>query len=60
MKKLMLNLDELTVESYATDRQSPPRGTVVGHYGTTHTLGGGPTCDLSCHQTCYGGSTCTC
>lgn len=60
MKKLILKLDELKVESYPTDRQSGPKGTVVGHYGTTHTEWGQETCDLSCMQSCNGGWSCTC
>ena len=54
MKKLILNLDELTVESFVADSESAPKGTVVGHYGTTHTQQAGATCNV---DTC-GGGTC--
>ncbi|MBW3571054.1 MAG: hypothetical protein KY467_08100 [Gemmatimonadetes bacterium] len=60
MKKLTLNVEALRVESFATDKQSAERGTVVGHYGTTHTEFGQETCDLSCMQSCNGGWSCLC
>jgi hypothetical protein len=37
MKKLSLNLEKLTVESFRTAEEAEERGTVAGHYGTTHT-----------------------
>lgn len=60
MKKLMLDLDALAVESFATDRQSAPRGTVVGHYGPTHTEWGQASCDRTCLASCNGQHTCLC
>jgi hypothetical protein len=46
MKKLTLKMHDLRVETFTTAEQSDRRGTVAGHYGTTHTLQG-PTCDDS-------------
>jgi hypothetical protein len=47
MKKLTLDFEELTVESFRTEEAGAnPRGTVHGHYGTTHTE------DLSCQTLC--------
>ena len=52
MKKLALKLDSLQVETFTTDEQQLTRkGTVRGHYGTTHTQAG-QTCDYSCGGTC--------
>jgi hypothetical protein len=34
MRKLSLNLEALTVESFETDGSGAVRGTVQGHYGT--------------------------
>ena len=60
MNKLQLNLDELAVESFATDtKATAPRGTVVGHYGTTHSQAG-ETCDRCCLMSCNGAHTCLC
>lgn len=37
MKKLTLNLDELSVQSFvATPETGPRRGTVIAHYFTEH------------------------
>ena len=57
MKKLMLKLDDLRVETFTTGDRAAGRGTVRGHYGTTHTQAG-DTCDYeSCMGSC-GGDTC--
>lgn len=56
MKKLALKLDDLAVESFATDEKpDAERGTVHGHYGTNHT-------DMTCDQiSCFSGcNTCLC
>jgi hypothetical protein len=37
MRKLSLELEQLTVESFDTDAVAEQRGTVQGHYGTNHT-----------------------
>ncbi|HEX2079817.1 MAG TPA: hypothetical protein VHG08_19025 [Longimicrobium sp.] len=46
MKKLAMKLDELRVETFTTDEQPVERGTVHGHYGTTHTQA--TNCDYTC------------
>ncbi len=55
MKKLRLELDNLQVESFATDRGEGDRGTVEGHISTRCT-GGGMTCDAG--NTCGDNATC--
>ena len=52
MKKLGLNADALTVESFATVRAETPRGTVVAHQQQTGCLCG--TVDSTCYDTCGG------
>ncbi|HEX2079815.1 MAG TPA: hypothetical protein VHG08_19015 [Longimicrobium sp.] len=52
MKKLTLKLDDLRVETFTTAEQTGGKGTVQGHYGTTHTQQG-QTCQGSC-----GANTC--
>lgn len=52
MKKLTLKLDDLRVETFTAGGQPGGKGTVAGHYGTTHTQQG-----ASCEGTC-GGATC--
>lgn len=47
MKKIKLDLDELTVESFDTT----PEGAVYG-YGTCPTFCGQATCYVSCNGTC--------
>jgi hypothetical protein len=37
MKKLKLELDDLRVDTFTPGREDSARGTVDGHYGTTHT-----------------------
>lgn len=56
MKKLRMKLDELRVDTFATGGHLAARGTVQGHYGTTHTQAG-ETCDYTCGDTCQ--NTCT-
>ena len=64
MKKLKLDLEDLSVESFATTPE--PRaegGTVFGQQCTCYTqctCPGCPTCDASCNGTCGGtcGGTC--
>ncbi|HEX2079816.1 MAG TPA: hypothetical protein VHG08_19020 [Longimicrobium sp.] len=49
MKKLTLNLDTLQVETFTTAKAVAARGTVRGHYGTTHTQAAtcdDPTCEF--------------
>jgi hypothetical protein len=57
MKKLELKLDDLQVETFTTAERPAGRGTVEGHYGTTHTQAG-ETCDVTCAGTCRGYDTC--
>jgi hypothetical protein len=52
MKKLALKLSDLRVETFTTAEQTGGRGTVQGHYGTTHTQQG-ETCRGSCGNTCH-------
>jgi hypothetical protein len=56
MKKLKLELDNLTVESFDTTGVQKPRGTVVGEQCTCwtncDTCPGCPTCDATCAYTC--------
>jgi hypothetical protein len=65
MKKLRLVLDELSVETFATDGGEAPRGTVVGHatntcitYRCLNTRlctgagGNAASCDGTCYATC--------
>ncbi|HEU0301637.1 MAG TPA: hypothetical protein VFR37_19435 [Longimicrobium sp.] len=56
MKKLTLKLDDLEVDTFTTAEQSGGKGTVQGHYGTTHTQEG-HTCNFSCDYTCAGYAT---
>jgi hypothetical protein len=59
MKKLTMKLDDLRVETFTTDAPPAERGTVQGHYGTTHTQS--PTsCDYTCpgFRTYGGGFAC--
>ena len=50
MKKLLLNLEELDVESFATGEDAKARsGTVHGHYGTGHTDFTCSSCNSGCH-----------
>lgn len=53
MKKLTLKLDDLRVDTFTTAGAPAGRGTVEGHYGTTHTQQG-----ESCVGTCRGQDTC--
>jgi hypothetical protein len=62
--KLRLNIDELRVETFATDEANDGRGTVQGHEGSKppNCFSGewscipeascGETCPLSCNPTC--------
>ena len=54
MKKLRLELDDLTVESFATDGLTPEVGTVRAHETLLRCSEG---CDTGAN-TCDGGSTC--
>ncbi|HEX8903383.1 MAG TPA: hypothetical protein VF771_00930 [Longimicrobiaceae bacterium] len=57
MKKLQLDLDALTVSSFATVEQTrAARGTVEAHA----TAAGQRTCALTCETSCAGGGHCTC
>jgi hypothetical protein len=64
MKKLKLDLEDLSVESFATTPESRGEGgTVFGQQCTCYTqctCPGCPTCDASCNGTCGGtcGGTC--
>lgn len=57
MKKLALNLDDLSVESFETDPEAPQRGTVMANVTTgnqiicecTYDIG---SCDYTCPDTC--------
>ena len=51
MKKLALKLGDLRVETFTTAEKPGGRGTIQGHYGTTHTQAG-ETCWVSCQGTC--------
>lgn len=60
MKKLALSLDELAVDSFATDAAAADEGTVLGQEATR-----GPSCDIRtrCCPETYDPScadTCTC
>jgi len=53
MRKLKLELDELSVESFETAEQTEERGTVHGHYITQFcSRADGYTCFESCGGTC--------
>jgi hypothetical protein len=55
MKKLMLELDELRVESFETSFEQPDRrGTVHGHYSQNGTCpySCGGSCDATCPDSC--------
>ena len=55
MRKLKLELENLTVESFDTTTPAKPRGTVFGEQCTCYTqctCPGCPTCDNTCPQTC--------
>jgi hypothetical protein len=55
MRKLKLNLDQLTVDSFGTAPADEKKGTVLGEQCTCHTACTCPgcnTCDVSCHATC--------
>jgi hypothetical protein len=57
MKKLTLSLDQLRVDSFDTSAAGGTRGTVRGEQCTCHTdctCPGCPTCDYTCHESCYG------
>jgi hypothetical protein len=70
MKKLRLELEQLTVDSFDTVPLAAKRGTVVGEEQectcptacyTNCTCPGCPTCDHTCYQTCNAtcdGETC--
>jgi hypothetical protein len=64
MRKLKLDLEELSVESFATTPEAHREsGTVFGQQCTCYTqctCPGCPTCDASCNGTCGGtcGATC--
>ncbi|HEX2079589.1 MAG TPA: hypothetical protein VHG08_17820 [Longimicrobium sp.] len=53
MKKLMLAVEDLIVESFDTSPAARPRGTVVGQQCTCYTVctcPGCPTCDGTCPE----------
>jgi hypothetical protein len=56
MRKLRLDLDQLTVDSFDTVTAKSERGTVVGEQCTCYTqcdtCPGCPTCNASCNGTC--------
>jgi hypothetical protein len=53
MRKLNLNVQELSVESFETSRMAPEKGTVFGHAtDAAGTCAGHYTCDGTCDQTC--------
>ncbi len=64
MRKLKLDLEELSVESFATTPNRPAEGgTVFGQQCTCYTqctCPGCPTCDASCNGTCGGTCAGTC
>jgi len=63
MKKLKLELDELKVESFQTDRGASARGTVRGQGEGSYELGCptmDPSCNGSCEGTCPGSCVGTC
>ena len=51
MKKLALNVEELTVTSFETSRAPAERGTIHGNAGTHGNTCAG-TCNFSCAGTC--------
>lgn len=55
MKKLRLNLDQLSVEAFRTGPEPLARGTVMGHLPETHPNA----CPATRNWYCTGGSTCT-
>ena len=54
MRKLRLDLDELTVESFETERTKEARGTVRGHWEYTYY------CASDVQQGCTGGGGASC
>lgn len=53
MKKLNLKIDDLRIESFATDAASEERGTVQGAQASAGTCFGQPTCIVCTRQQCY-------
>ena len=63
MKKMKLDLDELTVDSFDTSSAGPRAGTVFGEQCTCYTnctCPGCPTCAQSCNGTCGDSCNGTC
>lgn len=59
MKKLMLDLDELTVESFDTDAEQSRRGTVLGREESDYCGSAGSGCDtedVCCYAVSVGGA----
>jgi hypothetical protein len=55
MRKLALNLEDLSVDSFDTTATQKPKGTVFGEQCTCYTnctCPGCPTCDRTCPNTC--------
>jgi hypothetical protein len=59
MKKIKLEVDNLSVESFATEREPAPRGTVDGHFTAVRDGCQYPTPSCEPGQT-YGEFTCFC
>ena len=62
MKKLTLQLDHLTVESFETSADAPARGTVRGFGDSTGCSYGSPNytgCDYTCEFPCGESDECT-
>ena len=63
MPKLKLDLDQLVVDSFSTEKPQPRAGTVFGEQCTCYTnctCPGCPTCDASCNGTCGGTCAASC
>jgi hypothetical protein len=63
MQKMKLQLEDLTIESFATTAPAKARGTVFGEQCTCYTqctCPGCPTCDASCNGTCAASCNGTC
>jgi hypothetical protein len=52
MKKLMLNVDSLHVESFEANDSAPNRGTVLANGTLEYTCTVQKTCAYTCEETC--------
>jgi hypothetical protein len=58
MQKLSLNVDDLTVESFATEEKHANKRTVLGHEQVIDDSQGGDLAKSMCFGTCWDNNTC--